>query len=76
MVQCVFLLIPSQSEASQVALRGFQHMGGLGDPWESPDGAFELLMASQVAREEAKQKEEPVWSPFLQLQRHLYIIRH
>jgi len=50
-------------------------MGGLGDPWEPPDGAFELLMASQVAREEMKQKEEPVWSLILQLQRHLYIIR-
>lgn len=74
-VQCVFLLFPSRSGASQVALRGCQRMGGLGDPWEPPDGAFELLMASQVARE-AKQKEEPVWSLLLQLQRHVCIIRH
>lgn len=32
-------------------------MEGLGDPWEPPGGAFELLMASQVAREEAEQKK-------------------
>lgn len=56
-MQYVFSLFPSQSGASQVSPRGFQHMEGLGDPWEPPDGAFELLMASQVAREEAEQKK-------------------
>lgn len=51
-------------------------MGGLEDPWEPPDGAFELLMASQGAGGKAKQKEKPVWFLFLQLPRHLYITRH
>lgn len=51
-----FVLVPSLFGAFQGALRGFQHMVSLGDPLEPPDGAFEHLMASQGAREEANQK--------------------
>lgn len=39
-------------------------MGDLGDPWEPPDGAFELLMASQVA--------VPDWVADEHLESHVY----
>lgn len=61
---------PSRSGAAQAARTGSRRTGGPGDPWEPLGGAFGLLMASQVARKEAEQKEESVWSLLLQLQIH------